>query len=133
MELRLFLCYSLFIMKHTTNKHTLASRRYREKYPEKYKALSKKWAEATKESHKRDHQQRRQRLYDYLKIHPCVDCGEDDWMVLEFDHIRGVKSFNVMSSVSRTKELIEAEIAKCDIRCANCHRRRHAKERESLV
>ncbi len=72
----------------------------------------------------------RQRIWDYLIEHPCVDCGERDPIVLEFDHVRGEKSFTIGSAsrapISWTK--IIAEIAKCDVRCANCHRRKTAKQ-----
>jgi hypothetical protein len=65
----------------------------------------------------------------YLAEHPCVDCGETDPIVLEFDHVRGVKSNSVsvlaFSLGVAQKRLIE-EIAKCEIRCANCHRRKTA-------
>lgn len=77
-------------------------------------------------------QDRKGRLLRYIRAylleHPCVDCGEADPVVLEFDHVRGVKAANVsslvMSVVSLTR--LEAEVAKCDVRCANCHRRRTA-------
>lgn len=62
----------------------------------------------------------------YLREHPCVDCGEIDPIVLEFDHVRGTKKFHISTGVLRgrgPKSLAE-EIAKCEVRCANCHRRK---------
>jgi hypothetical protein len=61
---------------------------------------------------------------DYLATHPCVDCGEADPVVLEFDHVRGKKVLEISKMkrwVSRSR--LEEEINKCDVRCANCHRR----------
>ena len=61
----------------------------------------------------------------YLSEHPCVDCGEDDLLVLQFDHVRGKKRASISEAVRHcwsTKSLI-AEIKKCDVRCANCHQR----------
>jgi hypothetical protein len=64
------------------------------------------------------------RLADYLRRHPCVDCGQTDIRVLEFDHVRGNKSNNIARMVGEgfSWSTIEAEIAKCEVRCANCHR-----------
>jgi hypothetical protein len=46
--------------------------------------------------------------------------------VLEFDHLEE-KSFNIaMGLRDRSWEALVAEIAKCDVACANCHRRRTA-------
>ncbi|QBD79014.1 hypothetical protein EPA93_24730 [Ktedonosporobacter rubrisoli] len=66
----------------------------------------------------------RQRIYDYLATHPCVDCGCKDPRVLEFDHVRGVKVDEVSRLLSNKTSWprIEAEITKCEVRCANCHR-----------
>ena len=57
--------------------------------------------------------------------HPCVDCGEPDPIVLEFDHVRGVKLTTISLLVSRGHPLraIILEIEKCEVRCCNCHRR----------
>jgi hypothetical protein len=72
----------------------------------------------------------RQQLYDYLIAHPCVECGETDVLVLEFDH-RDPKSklADIGFIVARKPwKLVLAEIAKCDVRCVNCHRRRTARQ-----
>jgi hypothetical protein len=65
-------------------------------------------------------------IIEYLKTHPCVDCGETDLLVLEFDHLRDKKE-NI-SRLIATHELkwLKEEIEKCDVVCANCHRRRTA-------
>jgi hypothetical protein len=66
----------------------------------------------------------KRRLHAYLSSHPCVDCSETDIRVLEFDHVRGNKTLDVAKLLDQTIpwHLIEAEITKCDVRCANCHR-----------
>jgi hypothetical protein len=49
---------------------------------------------------------------------------ERDPVVLEFDHLRD-KSFNIGSKLVHCSwEKVLAEIAKCEVVCANCHRRR---------
>lgn len=69
-------------------------------------------------------------VLDYLKTHPCVDCGIDDPVVLEFDHVRGEKVNAIAELISRRSiEVIQEEINKCEVRCANCHRRKTAKDR----
>ena len=71
-----------------------------------------------------------QHLWDYLLEHPCVDCGETDPVVLAFDHVRGEK-VGALSNMSRRQFSIaklDAEIAKCEVRCANCHARKTARE-----
>jgi hypothetical protein len=70
-------------------------------------------------------------LFDYLKDKSCSDCGETDPIVLEFDHDDPkLKSFQISQAVNNSvsTENIMKEIMKCTIRCANCHRRRTAKQ-----
>ena len=66
-------------------------------------------------------------LADYFRDHPCADCGESDIFVLEFDHLRD-KSFNIGNRFRHLGwDLILDEIAKCEVVCGNCHRRRTAR------
>ena len=53
----------------------------------------------------------------------CVDCGNRDIRVLDFDHVRAPKFDSVSSMVRRglSVDVILAEIAKCEVRCKNCH------------
>jgi hypothetical protein len=64
-------------------------------------------------------------LYEYLLEHPCVDCGASDPVVLEFDHVTGDKRNSIANYVrsGRSWNRIFSEVQKCEVRCANCHRR----------
>ena len=68
----------------------------------------------------------REKVFEYLRDKRCVDCGEGDPIVLEFDHVRGHKKGTIRDVLIRTTrwEKVLEEIAKCEIRCANCHRRK---------
>lgn len=65
-------------------------------------------------------------LIEFFRTHPCTDCGETDPIILEFDHL-GDKEFDVAAGTPTRKwQAILDEIAKCQVVCANCHRRRTA-------
>jgi hypothetical protein len=68
-------------------------------------------------------------LLEYFVTHPCCDCGETDPVVLEFDHLDpDEKAFTIGTALShRNWQTILDEIEKCQVVCANCHRRRHYK------
>lgn len=61
-------------------------------------------------------------VYDILQHSVCIDCGDDRWQVLEFDHVKGAKKYNISRMYKLSLARIQKEIAKCEIRCANCHR-----------
>jgi len=101
-------------------------------------ARSKKYYAENREEHKRVISVRKKRVIEqnralcleYLLSNPCRDCGETDLVVLEFDHLRdkdrGVKDLVFRACASAR---VEEEIGKCQVLCANCHRRKTAKER----
>ncbi len=66
-------------------------------------------------------------IWEYLQEHPCVDCGENDPVVLHFDH-QGEKEANVSRLVGFNRDRIEREIARCSVRCGNCHVLKTARE-----
>ncbi len=71
-------------------------------------------------------------LVEYVRTHPCVDCGEADPLVLDFDHLRD-KEFTIARAFGDVSlDNLLAEIAKCEVRCANCHRRKTAERAPSL-
>lgn len=67
-------------------------------------------------------------VYKFLKEHPCVHCGETDPVVLEFHHRDGEQKEATIAYLVRHRwARVAGEIAKCDVTCANCHRRHHNK------
>jgi hypothetical protein len=77
---------------------------------------------------------RRSRLGSWInefKRRPCADCGgEFPPYLMDFDHVTGEKLDNICGMRTRTveRDTILAEIAKCEVVCANCHRARtHAR------
>ena len=81
-------------------------------------------SEAMKRAQKKSWERNQKFMGDYLATHPCVDCGNTDIRLLDFDHITNDKQYGIGTMVSTTFSIarIEAEIAKCEVRCANCHR-----------
>ena len=63
-------------------------------------------------------------IFRYLKMFgKCIDCGNKDWKVLEFDH-KHSKIMEVSKMYSNHYSIfkIKNEIRKCNIRCSNCHK-----------
>lgn len=100
------------------------------------KKIQERWYARHKERHKKDVRERRaalkkrnkKKLFDFLCSNPCVDCGERRPFVLDFDH-RGDKKAAISNLLDLYAwENVLPEIQKCDVRCSNCHRARHAKD-----
>lgn len=69
-------------------------------------------------------------LVEY-KSKPCMDCGGTfPTYVMDFDHRRGekVKSVSALLASTLNRAKVEAEVAKCDLVCSNCHRVRNHKD-----
>lgn len=76
-------------------------------------------------------------LLHALKARPCMDCGESHppW-AMDFDHRdRKTKKFDVSRAASGgvTIDALMAEVEKCDLVCALCHRYRTYGTRRNLV
>jgi hypothetical protein len=112
--------------KEQTHLHSYCRPCVRANSKDHYEANKRKYISRTRRNKRRQKAGRLDFIVRYLEEHPCVDCGETDPLVLEFDHLRD-KSFNIGHEYPwRPWELVLAEIAKCEVRCANCHRRRTA-------
>jgi hypothetical protein len=108
---------------------TCRSRESQDQYSTDDKYRKKKLANAAKyqKTVRRDFQIR---ILTLMKRSGCVDCGEKDPIVLDFDHMYDkTEGISRMIRDHRSWEAIEIEIAKCVVRCSNCHRKKTAKER----
>lgn len=97
---------------------------YYQRNKEKHKSKVKKWRTAKNRVMKAH-------ATLYLNEHPCVDCGEHDIEVLDFDHVDEKKKSYMISKMIKTGfswNKILKEIKKCQVRCANCHRKRSYKQ-----
>jgi len=72
----------------------------------------------------------RAHVLEYLSGKGCIDCGEADAQVLEFDHIGGAKRDSIAQLVQDgvSIQVLDDELAKCAVRCANCHRRKTVRD-----
>jgi 5-methylcytosine-specific restriction endonuclease McrA len=71
----------------------------------------------------------RAKLWELLSQAACLDCGETDPVVLEFDHQHSKRAgVGLLINRGHSWDTVEKEIAKCEIVCSNCHRRRTSKQ-----
>lgn len=100
------------------------------KNPEDQRASERRYYAA----HREQALEKQRRHRAALKLHvngikastPCTDCGVSyPYYVMDFDHVRGEKigDLNRLVATGR-KALVLAEMEKCELVCANCHRER---------
>lgn len=102
---------------------------------EQWEELSphQRWYRSNKEQSRERKERRRRRLvrwvYEYKRDNcQCLRCGESDPACLDFHHAGdSEKEFSVSRRANRghSIENIRAEIDRCDVLCANCHRKEH--------
>tara|TARA_Y100000310_G_C20070223_1_gene529022 strand:- start:34 stop:513 length:480 start_codon:yes stop_codon:yes gene_type:complete len=68
-------------------------------------------------------------IFEIKMSNPCITCGERDPRVLDFDHIQPSEKLHSVANMVKggySLDRILDEIEKCQILCANCHRRKTA-------
>ena len=110
----------------------------RKEYHAKY--MKEVWYPKNKEKHisyvRRNKNRVTKFIEEYKRARSCADCGfsgREFPYVLDFDHVDGsaVKKFNIgsWSHTVLSIEAIKQEIKKCELVCANCHRKRTFSEK----
>ncbi|HJQ33670.1 MAG TPA: hypothetical protein VJ866_15910 [Pyrinomonadaceae bacterium] len=97
----------------------------------RYMNRPRHYRERLREFNKKLKDDKAEKVFNYLRDHPCLDCGESDPVVLEFDHRElSTKRLAIAQMIERrySWQTILVEIGKCDVRCANCHRRKTSKQ-----
>lgn len=60
-----------------------------------------------------------------FKYQPCCDCNKQyPYYVMDIDHIKGKKLFNLAHSYKYSLREVITELSKCEVICSNCHRER---------
>ena len=113
--------YFSYICTMYRNRNKEKQKEYARKH---YLANKEKMIEKAKKYNSSVYERNLNYIKNYLSNNPCVDCGNNNIVVLEFDHVRGEKKYNVsdMYRGGYSLAIIQKEIDKCDVRCANCHR-----------
>jgi len=70
-------------------------------------------------------------MFEYMSTKACANCGEVDIRVLELDHLNPqTKRFTISQAVKLGYgwDDVLTEIKKCQVLCANCHKKRTAQQ-----
>lgn len=95
-------------------------------------AENQRYYQKNKEYHRERRVNQQARIRGWLKEIKanlaCSECGETHPACLDFHHRNPAeKVFTIANAVQLglSRARLEAEIAKCDVLCANCHRKKH--------
>ena len=115
--------------KEKKTKNSICKKCHSEYRKKHYRRNETKYKEKAKKNNTLYKKRNQQFLVSYLKEHPCVDCGESNILVLEFDHQENKEEcISKIVGSSHSLNRLKEEIEKCKVRCANCHRIKTAKE-----
>ena len=91
-----------------------------------YRANKEKIIARSSARNRRQKQKNKEFVDRVKRMNGCLDCGESNPVVLDFDHVRGDKSKAISDMVCNYYSIktIKEEIRKCEVRCANCHRKK---------
>lgn len=80
------------------------------------------------------YKERNWKIINDARSKPCLDCnGEFLPFQMDFDHTSDDKEYNVTQMATFSEAALIAEIAKCEVVCANCHRLRTYNRRVSIA
>lgn len=101
-------------------------------YTEKQKEYARKWYHENKAKRKASNKASAARVrawfVEYRKALKCSRCPESDPVCLEFHHRNPADkdlAVSIMASHGYGRKRILKEISKCEVLCANCHRKLH--------
>ena len=99
------------------------------------RAGGRRYYRANKEKRRQYNILRQARMRNYIwrvkRYIGCTDCSESDPCCLDFHHInRDSKKFYIAHALGVSMKKIKNEMRKCIVVCANCHRKRHHKDRK---
>lgn len=105
-------------------------------------SVDMRWAYRHPEKKQEKTRARRARLRAWIneikRKRGCSRCGEDDYACLDFHHLdqdEKERSVGEMVTFGAGRKRLRAEMAKCEVICANCHSKLHTqdpRERESV-
>ncbi len=114
-------------------------KRSRKKHRDRYEAGIAAWRQKNRnkilEDTKKRHRERTELLAEYKLAKGCVRCGyREHPHALQFDHLSEFKKRADVSSMKNwSLDVLWAEIAKCQVVCANCHAIETEKRRQEGI